>query len=512
MSRSRSRSVMLFAVTLWACGDLPSTMPVPNAASTAAGGPFALAPDPAEVVAGQYIVTFDRSVSDPAGLATALAAQHGGRVGYVYSAALKGFSVSLNDAAVAALARNPQIARIERDAVVRGTDVQVSPTWGLDRIDQHALPLDRSYGYTNDGAGVSVYIIDSGIRTTHREFSGRATGAFTAISDGRGAADCNGHGTHVSGTVGGVTYGVAKAVTLFAVRVLDCAGNGTTSGLIAGIDWVTQNRRLPAVANLSLATAKSATVNAAVQGSIDAGVVYAVAAGNNGGDACDYSPSSVSTVLTVGASGNNDAVQGFSNVGPCVDLFAPGQAIRSAYFVSDTSSVINAGTSMASPHVAGVAALYLSANPAATPAQVVSAITSTATSGVLTAVPAGTANRLLFADPTGASTSPPPPPPADTTTTPPPVTPPPDAPPTASFTKSCNRGKCTFDASASTDDKGVASYAWNFGDGTTASGGSSLVQVAHTFTTAGAYTVTLTITDSAGQIATKSLALFFKKL
>jgi serine protease len=362
---------------------------------------------------------------------------------------------------------------------------------------------------------VSVYIIDSGIRTTHVEFGGRASGAFSVVNDGNGTNDCNGHGTHVAGTVGGATYGVAKAVTLYAVRVLDCGGAGTASGLIAAIDWVTANRRLPAVANLSLATVKSSSVNAAIQGSIDAGVVYAVAAGNNGADACNYSPSSAPEVLTVGASGNTDGVQGFSNVGPCVDLFAPGQAIRSAYYVSDTSSMINAGTSMASPHVAGAAAVYLSAHPSATPAEVTSALIASATTNVLTSVPSGTANRLVYVDPSGAAA----PPPVDTSTSPPPppvTNPAPapvvDAPPTAVFSKNCSRGRCTFDASASSDDVGIASYAWSFGDGTNAAGGGALVKVSHTFASAGLYTVVLTVTDSAGNKTTKSLVVTLKKV
>lgn len=487
---------------------------LPGLNGTPAG--VAAAADPTTVIPGEYIITFASGVSDSRGLANALLSQHGGRMRHVYSAALKGFSANLSDAAVAALAKNPQIARIEPDALVNGSGTEASPTWGLDRIDQRALPLDKSYTYASSGAGVSVYILDTGIRTTHVEFEGRAVGAFTAINDGKGTNDCNGHGTHVAGTVGGATYGVAKGVTLYAVRVLDCANTGTVSGLIAGIDWVTQNRRLPAVANLSLTTAKSSAVNAAIQASIDAGVVYAVAAGNNGADACNYSPASAPAVLTVGASGNVDGVQGFSNVGPCVDLFAPGQAIRSAYYVSDTSSIINAGTSMASPHVAGAAAVYLSANPTATPAQVTAAIIGAATTNMLTAVPTGTANRLLYIDPNGGTA---PPPPVDTTTPPPPppptTTPPPptvDAPPTASFSKNCNRGTCTFDASGSSDDVGIVSYAWSFGDGTSVSPAGSLMKTSHTFSSAGSYMVVLTVTDAAGQKATKSLLVTLKKV
>jgi len=535
MPRSRSRSIirrtlprlraraftpLIASLAFAACSDAATSVqtaddPVlPGLNGTPPG--VAAAADPTTVIPGEYIVTFASSVSDSRGLANALLSQHGGRLGHVYSAALKGFSANLSDAAVAALAKNPQIARIEPDALVSGSGTEASPTWGLDRIDQRSLPLDRSYTYASSGAGVNVYILDTGIRTTHVEFGGRASGAFTAINDGKGTNDCNGHGTHVAGTVGGATYGVAKSATLYAVRVLDCANTGTVSGLIAGIDWVTQNRRLPAVANLSLTTAKSSSVNAAIQASIDAGVVYAVAAGNNGADACNYSPASAPAVLTVGASGNTDGVQGFSNVGPCVDLFAPGQAIRSAYYVSDTSSIINAGTSMASPHVAGAAAVYLSANPTATPAQVTAAIIGAATTNALTAVPAGTANRLLYVDPTGGAA---PPPPVDTTTPPPPpppTTPPPpptvDAPPTASFSKSCNRGTCTFDASASSDDVGIVSYAWSFGDGTSVSPAGSLMKTSHTFTSAGSYMVVLTVTDAAGHQATKSLLVTLKKV
>jgi subtilisin family serine protease len=520
LPRLRARALPSLVATraFTACSGDATTRPTPDDPSAlgATGVVPGVTPsaDPTTALPGEYIVTFASGVSDSRGLANALVSQHGGRLRHLYSAALKGFSANFSDAAVAALAKNPQIARIEPDALVNGSGTEASPTWGLDRIDQRALPLDKSYSYASSGAGVNVYILDTGIRTTHVEFGGRASGAFTAINDGNGTNDCNGHGTHVAGTVGGATYGVAKAVTLYAVRVLDCANTGTVSGLIAGIDWVTQNRRLPAVANLSLTTAKSSTVNAAIQASIDAGVVYAVAAGNNAGaDACNYSPASAPAVLTVGATGNTDGVQGFSSVGPCVDLFAPGQTIRSAYYVSDTSSIINGGTSMASPHVAGAAAVYLSAHPTATPAEVTSAIVAAATTNVLTGVPAGTANRLLYIDPTGAAA--PPPPPDTTTPPPPPSTTPPattDAPPTASFSKNCNRGTCTFDASASSDDIGIASYAWSFGDGTSVSPAASLVKTSHTFTKAGSYMVVLTVTDSTGHRTTKSLLLNLKKV
>ena len=434
------------------------------------------------------IVVFKSTVQDPAGRANQLIAAHGGRLRFTYSHALKGFAADLPIQAEEALLNNPNVAYVEPDLLVRADDIEPNATWGLDRIDQRALPLDATYAYSTTGAGVHVYILDSGIRTTHREFGGRASGAYTAISDGNGTSDCTGHGTHVAGTIGGTTYGVAKGVTLFAVRVLDCSGWGTWSQIIAGIDWVTQNRQLPAVANMSLGGTASSAVNQAVQNSIAAGVVYAVAAGNNGADACNYSPASAPAALTVGAVSNSDNYQSFSNYGPCLDLFAPGQAIRSAYYVDDTSSVLKAGTSMASPHAAGVAALYLSAHPSATPAEVASAIVSGGTAGVLTGVPSGTANLLLYSNVAAGSTPLPPPPPPPST----------DQAPYPSFTSSCPKGLCTFDASGSTDDHGIASYTWDFGDGSASVTASSAI-VSHAFGAKGQYTVTLRVTDTAGQ-------------
>jgi subtilisin family serine protease len=433
------------------------------------------------------IVVFKSSVQDPPGLANQLINAHGGRLRFTYSHAIKGFAADLPVQAEEALLNNPNVAYIEPDLRVQQDDVELNPTWGLDRIDQRSLPFDASYFYATMGSGVHVYILDSGIRTTHIEFGGRAFGAYTAINDGNGTTDCTGHGTHVAGTVGGAKYGVAKGATLYSVRVLDCTGWGTWSQIIAGIDWVTQNRVLPAVANMSLEGTASSSVNQAVQASINAGVIFTVAAGNDAADACSYSPASASQALTAGASGYSDGVQGYSNYGSCVDLFAPGQAIRSAYYADDTSSILMAGTSTSAPHVAGVAALYLSVNPLATPAQVASAIVGTGTAGVLTGVPFGTANLLLYSNVANVSPPPPPPPPPSA-----------DQPPYASFTSSCPKGQCTFDATGSTDDHGVVGYTWTFGDGSATVTVTSPITT-HSYTARGEYTVTLTVTDGAGQ-------------
>jgi aqualysin 1 len=315
---------------------------------------------------------------------------------HVYAHAIHGFAARMSEDEALTLSEDDRVRFVEEDSVVEAIATQSSPPWGLDRIDESALPLSRTYSYTTTGAGVNAYIIDTGIRRTHTQFGGRALAGFDAIGDGRNGNDCHGHGTHVAGTVGGSTYGVAKSVRLFTVRVLSCSGSGSTSGVIAGVDWVTRNHAKPAVANMSLGGGASTAMDTAVRNSIAAGVTYSIAAGNSNQNAANFSPARVGEAITVGATTSSDTRSSFSNFGSGVDIFAPGSAILSAWRTSDTATATISGTSMAAPHVAGVAARFLQGSPGSSPASVRNAIVSTANLNRLSGLPSGTANRLLF--------------------------------------------------------------------------------------------------------------------
>jgi len=363
-------------------------------------------------IEGSYIVVMKDSVGDVDNEVDDIDRRHGTRASFRFMHAIKGFAGKFSPAMVEALRSDPRVEYIEQDQEVHIVGTQVNPpSWGLDRIDQRSLPLNNSYTYNQTGIGVDAYIIDTGIRTTHADFGGRAVPGYDAITSGGTAADGNGHGTHVAGTVGGTSYGVAKNVRLVAVRVLDNAGSGTTAGVIAGIDWVTANRSLtrPSVANMSLGGGPSPTLDDAVRRSIVSGVTYCIAAGNSSADASGYSPARVNEAITVGATDITDGFASFSNFGSVVKIQAPGVNITSAWNTTDTATNTISGTSMATPHVAGAAALYLEANPTATPAAVLSGLTSNATNNVITGLPSGTVNKLLYSI---LVSTPPPPPPA----------------------------------------------------------------------------------------------------
>lgn len=355
----------------------------------------------AQTGSANYIVVLKQSAGSPSAVAAEQTQHLSGTVNHVYRHVLRGYSARLSANAVRTLRNDSRVAYVERDRIFRASVTQSNATWGLDRIDQRSLPLSGTYSYTNTGAGVTAYIIDTGISFGHNEFGGRATSGYDSV-DGGSADDCNGHGTHVAGTVGGSTYGVAKAVSLVAVRVLNCSGSGTTSGVIAGIDWVTGIHQAgsPAVANMSLGGSASNALDDAVRRSIADGVSYAVAAGNGNSagrqaNACKQSPARVAEAMTISATDSTDRKATWANYGNCVDWFAPGVSITSSWYTSSTATNTISGTSMATPHTAGVAAQFLQTNPGASPAAVRTALYDLTTKGIVTS--SNTANNhLLF--------------------------------------------------------------------------------------------------------------------
>ncbi|MCL8014088.1 S8 family peptidase [Streptomyces sp. AS02] len=398
----RRRGALAALVSAAALLTVGAASTAPASAAPAEG--VVLGADAPGAIKDSYIVTLKDSAGFRAASAKgeALATRYGAEVERTYKQALNGYATEMTETEAKRLAADPAVERVVQNKTVHINGTQSNPTWGLDRIDQADLPLSSSYTYPDSaGSGVTAYIIDTGVRITHSDFGGRASYGYDAVDGDSTAQDGNGHGTHVAGTVAGSTYGVAKNADIVAVRVLDDDGSGTTDGVVAGIDWVTQNAQFPAVANMSLGGDADSVLDEAVENSIAAGITYAVAAGNDNTNASSNSPARVSAALTVGASTSADARSSFSNYGSVLDLFAPGSSITSASNASDTGTATYSGTSMASPHVAGAAAVYLGENPSASPSAVASALTSAASSGTLTSVGTGSPNLLLQVTPAG---------------------------------------------------------------------------------------------------------------
>ncbi|MFV2104436.1 S8 family peptidase [Micromonospora sp. LOL_024] len=450
----------------------------------------------ATAVESSYIIVFKDSEVSRATVGSAvdrLLRRHGGATARTYSSAIRGAEMRVSARAAARIAADPAVAYVEQNHVVSVAGTQTNPpSWGLDRIDQRNLPLNNSYTYPNTATNVTSYVIDTGIRITHSDFGGRATWGTNAVDSNN--TDCNGHGTHVAGTVGGSAYGVAKATRLVAVKVLNCAGSGTNAGVIAGVDWVTTNAVKPAVANMSLGGGASSALDNAVANSINSGVTYALAAGNSNANACYTSPARTPAAITVGATTSTDARASYSNYGNCLDIFAPGSSITAPWMTNDTSTNTISGTSMASPHVAGAAALVLSANPSWSPQLVRDHLVDNATNNVVTSPGTGSPNKLLYV--VNGDT---PPPANDFSVSVSPTSG--STAPTGSVTATVatattNRSAQPVSLSASGLPSGATA---SFSPATVTSGGSSTLTIGTSASTpAGTYTVTVTGTAASG--------------
>lgn len=487
--RLAAAALAALGVTLTGMAATPASQAAPPASRDSGS---LLSGAVAAVQPRDYIATLAPGVPSTARLARSLAGPLGGRVLFTYDEVLEGFAVRLPALAAPALRTLPQVATVRRDVTVTIGAEQPGATWGLDRTDQRTLPLDSRFRYADDaGRNAHVYVIDTGLAAGHAEFAGRvgqgrnfvAGGLFgTGSVDPADWADCQGHGTHVASTAAGTTWGVAKQATVHGVRVLNCQGSGNGAAIIAGMDWVAQNAAPQSVANLSLGSAGvSPDLDNAAAGLVRAGVAVAVAAGNDNADACGTSPAAAPSVLTVGATDRNDARSSFSNRGTCVDLFAPGTDITAANYSSTTGSTMLSGTSMASPHVAGVLALVRSLDQTLSAAAAQDAVVSGTSTGLVTNAGTGSPNRLLWS---GVAVD----------------DPSIDRAPVAAFAASCSGLTCSFDAAGSTDDRGIATYAWDFGDGSTGAGRTA----SRTYAAAGERTVTLTVTDTTGQVDTET--------
>ena len=483
-----------FTLAIAACSDSPTGTDL----SPVSAGLQVVRSPTAQLIPGQYIVLFKNTVKDVQGESNRIVQSEAGRMLFVYEHAVRGFAADLSDAAVERLLKNPNIALVEQNGVVQLDATQApTPSWGLDRIDQVNLPLNNSYTYPNTGVGVHFYGIDTGIlggingtaTTPHTDIAGRLSSGFDAITTGGTANDCNGHGTHTTTTAVGTTYGVAKGATAHPVRVLNCAGSGSFAQVTAGINWVTGDHQAHpgqrSVANMSLGGGPDPVTDQAVRNSIAAGVTYSLSAGNSfAADACTQTPARVTEGITVMAFDINDRIANFSNIGPCTDLGGPGVNITAGWIGSPTAINTISGTSMSAPHVAGVAILYLGANPTATPAQVQTALVANATSNIIKGVgggafPANTPNKNLYMGFLNGGAN---------------------VPPTANFTSSCTPARvCTFTSTSTDSDGTIVSFAWTIPNGSTVSTAASF---SHTFPRAGSGNLTLTVTDNGGATGT----------